>query len=140
MRLPIETLEQLVDVMEHHQLSELTVEWEQNRIHLERSVPSVEAVSAVAVAQSAPAREAVPPGIPIEVPMTGMFYRGPSPSEPPYVQEDDVIQEGQIIGLIEAMKVFNEVPSPITGIVKKITAQNATLVQAGEVMMYVEPV
>lgn len=139
MRLPTETLEQLVDVMEHHQLSELTVEWEQNRVHLERSLPSSEEIPSVALAQPVRMEETALPGVPIEVPMTGMFYRGPSPSEPPYVQEGDRVQEGQVIGLIEAMKVFNEVPSPVTGVVKKIVAQNATLVQAGDVMMYVEP-
>lgn len=139
MRWLTETLEQLIDVMELHQLSELTVEWEQNRVHLERELPVAEAMPAVAAAQPIRTEETTVPGVPVEVPMTGMFYRGPSPSEPPYVQEGDRVQEGQIIGLIEAMKVFNEVPSPVTGVVKRIVAQNATLVHAGEVMMYVEP-
>jgi acetyl-CoA carboxylase biotin carboxyl carrier protein len=139
MHLPTETLDKLIDVMEHHQIAELTVEWEQNRIHLERAISSGEPMPAVAVTKPVPSVELPPAGTPIESPMTGMFYRGPSPSEPPYLQEGDAIQEGQIIGLIEAMKVFNEVPSPMSGIVMKIVAQNATLIQVGDVIMLVEP-
>jgi acetyl-CoA carboxylase biotin carboxyl carrier protein len=55
------------------------------------------------------------------------------------VEEGDLVYEGQTIGLIEAMKVFNEIPSPMTGIVRRILAQNATLVQQGEVLMLLEP-
>ena len=51
----------------------------------------------------------------------------------------DLVHEGQTIGLIEAMKVFNEVPSPTTGIVRRIVAQNATLVQQGDALMLLEP-
>lgn len=49
-----------------------------------------------------------------------------------------MVHEGQTIGLIEAMKVFNEVPSPVSGTVRRILAQNATLVQQGDVLMLIE--
>lgn len=138
MRLPLETVEQLISVMEQYHLNELDVEWDDLQVRLERAQAS--AAPSPDYLPSDYARAVVPTepaGDPLESPMGGMFYRGPSPSEPPYVQEGDPIQEGQIIGLIEAMKVFNEIPSPLTGTIVKIVTQNGSLVQAGQVLMIV---
>ncbi len=141
MKIPVELVEQAVRLMERYQLQELSLELEDFSLHLERAEPSAE-LPAVAVAAPKPAAPEIEPDTtpfyPVEAPMTGMFYRGPSPNEPPYVEEGDVVHEGQTIGLIEAMKVFNEVPSPVSGTVRRILAQNATLVQQGEVLMLIE--
>lgn len=138
MRLPLETVEQLISVMEQYHLNELDVEWDDIQVRLERAqasaAPSPDYLSSDYARAVVPTE---PAGEPLESPMGGMFYRGPSPSEPPYVQEGDQIQEGQIIGLIEAMKVFNEIPSPLTGTIVKIVTQNGSLVQAGQVLMVV---
>jgi len=136
--LPIETVERCLQLMTRYQLQELEIAVGETRIHIERAEQPV--APAVAVAQPIePAPAETPNWIPIESPMTGMFYRGPSPSEPPYVEEGDLVYEGQTIGLVEAMKVFNEIPAPMTGVVRRIVAQNATLVQQGEVLMLLEP-
>jgi len=125
--------------MTRYHLQELEIAAESVRIHIERAdAPVIPAVAAVQPPQAPPATE-TPNWVPIESPMTGMFYRGPSPSEPPYVEEGDLVYEGQTIGLIEAMKVFNEIPAPMTGVVRRIVAQNASLVQQGEVLMLLEP-
>jgi biotin carboxyl carrier protein len=139
-QLPIELVEQCLALMERHQLQELSMEIEGLSVHLERA-PTPAPVAAAAMVTPAPAEEPIeqPSFIPIEAPMTGMFYRGPSPSEPPYVEEGDLVYEGQTIGLIEAMKVFNEILSPATGVVRRIVAQNASLVQQGEILMLLEP-
>jgi len=135
---PIETVKRCLQLMERYNLQAMEIAVGETRIHIERTeTPSVPAV-AVVQPSTTPATE-TPNWMPIEAPMTGMFYRGPSPSEPPYVEEGDLVYEGQTIGLIEAMKVFNEIPSPMTGIVRRILAQNATLVQQGEVLMLLEP-
>ncbi len=124
--------------MTRYQLQELEIATEGVRIHIEiAETPAPPAVAAVQPPEPAPADTSN--WIPIESPMTGMFYRGPSPSEPPYVEEGDLVYEGQTIGLVEAMKVFNEIPAPTTGMVRRIVAQNATLVQQGEVLMLLEP-
>jgi len=137
--LPIELVEQCLEVMERYHLQELQLEVDDLQIVLERALPVSEAPVVAVVAPSRAEAETVRTDFtPIEAPMTGMFYRGPSPQEPPYVEEGDTIYEGQTIGLIEAMKVFNEVPSPVTGVVRKILAQNASLVQQGEILMLVE--
>ena len=73
----------------------------------------------------------------IVAPMVGVFYCSPSPDQPPYVRVGDTIEEGQIIGLIEAMKVFSEIPSEISGEVVEIPAQNAKLVQQGAPLIVV---
>lgn len=139
MPVPIETVKRCLQLMERYHLQALEIAVGETRIHIERAEPT--SAPAVAVVQPPqPSRPEETPGwTPIESPMTGMFYRGPSPSEPPYVEEGDLVYEGQTIGLIEAMKVFNEVPSPITGIVRRIVAQNATLVQQGDALMLLEP-
>ncbi|MFQ3611360.1 MAG: biotin/lipoyl-containing protein [Fimbriimonadales bacterium] len=137
--LPINLVEQCLKVMERHHLQELQLEVDDVRIALERAVPTTETPTMAVIVPTKPEPESVRTEFtPIEAPMTGMFYRGPSPQEPPYVEEGDTVYEGQTIGLIEAMKVFNEVPCPITGVVRKILAQNATLVQQGDILMLVE--
>ena len=137
MPLPIETVERCLQLMARYQLQELEIATDGVRIHIERTEAATPAVAVVQPTEPAPAE--TPNWIPVESPMTGMFYRGPSPSEPPYVEEGDLVHEGQTIGLVEAMKVFNEIPAPATGIVRRILAQNATLVQQGEVLMLLEP-
>lgn len=138
MALPIETVERCLQLMTRYQLQELEIATDGVRIHIERAEAPVAPAVAVVQPPQTPASE-TPNWIPIESPMTGMFYRGPSPSEPPYVEEGDLVYEGQTIGLIEAMKVFNEIPAPMTGVVRRIVAQNASLVQQGEVLMLLEP-
>lgn len=139
MHTAVETVERCLQLMERYQLQTLEISVGETHLRIERA----ELASAPQVALVAPPAESTPSKapdwIPIEAPMTGMFYRGPSPNEPPYVEEGDLIYEGQTIGLIEAMKVFNEIPSPATGVVRRIVAQNATLVQQGEVLMLLEP-
>lgn len=138
MSVPIETVERCLRLMARYQLESMEIAIGETRIHIERVESTRTPAIAIVQPPTPPAAE-TPSWQPIEAPMTGMFYRGPSPSEPPYVEEGDLVYEGQTIGLIEAMKVFNEVPSPMTGIVRRIVAQNATLVQEGEVLMLLEP-
>lgn len=75
----------------------------------------------------------------ITAPLTGIFYGRPSPDEEMYVQVDSPVEPDQIVGLIEAMKLFNEITADIAGTVREIMAENGALVEAGQVLMYVEP-
>ena len=72
--------------------------------------------------------------------MVGVYYRSPSPDDPPFVSVGDHIKVGQPIGLIEAMKVYSELPSEVAGRVVEIAAQNGKLVQQGQAILFVEPV
>lgn len=79
----------------------------------------------------------LPKGIPITSPMTGIFYASPSPGSGPFLREGAPISAGQTVGLIEAMKVFNEIPSPLSGMVLQIVAQSGQIVNPGDVLVYV---
>jgi len=70
--------------------------------------------------------------IPVTTPMVGVFYRAPGPDIPNYVEIGDEVSVGQTIGMIEAMKVFSEIPSEHAGTVVDIIAQNGKLVKPGE--------
>jgi len=73
-------------------------------------------------------------------PLTGTFYRGPSPNEPPFVEVGATVEEGQPVALIEAMKVFSQIFPDHPGVVVEIVVQNGKLVQHGEVLMYIDPI
>jgi len=65
----------------------------------------------------------------IKAPMSGIFYRAPSPSSPPYVREGDTVKEGQVICVIEAMKVFNEIKAEFTCVIEKVVQENGKPVE-----------
>lgn len=81
------------------------------------------------------ARAAEPKGTPITSPMTGIFYASPSPGADPYVKVGESVSAGQIIGLIEAMKVFNEITATVSGIVTDAPVSNGSLVNPGDVLV-----
>ncbi len=72
-------------------------------------------------------------GIVITAPMIGTFYHAPAPGEPPFVNVGDPVEAGQIVGIIEAMKIMNEIPSEHAGVVAEI------LVAAGQPVEYGQP-
>lgn len=80
--------------------------------------------------------EAGPIGTPVPSPMTGIYYASPNPESAPFVSVGDEVAEGQVLGLIEAMKVFNEITSPQAGKVLLIAAQPGHVVNEGDVLVY----
>lgn len=80
------------------------------------------------------------PRLTIVSPMTGVFYRTPSPDSPPFIEVGDIVSEGQTVGMIEAMKVFSEVPAEVSGRVVEIVAESGKLVNSGDPLIYLEPV
>jgi biotin carboxyl carrier protein len=75
----------------------------------------------------------------ITAPLTGVFYRSPSPQAPAFVQIGSAVAAGDVIGLIEAMKLFNEIRSTKSGKVRKILADNGQLVRAHQPLIELEP-
>jgi acetyl-CoA carboxylase biotin carboxyl carrier protein len=80
------------------------------------------------------------PGLSIVAPMTGVYYIAPSPTSPPFVHPGDIVHVGQVVALIEAMKIFNEIQSEVAGRVIKLVANNGDVVHKGHVLIRVEPV
>jgi acetyl-CoA carboxylase biotin carboxyl carrier protein len=90
--------------------------------------------------------DAPPPAAPeapsrpsVKAPLTGIYYGAPSPGATPYVSVGDHVSVGQIIGLIEAMKLFNEIKSDLAGRVVRVCADNGALVKARQPLIEVEP-
>jgi biotin carboxyl carrier protein len=78
--------------------------------------------------------------IPIVAPLTGVYYSAASPTSPPFVSVGDVVHVGQVIALIEAMKIFNEITAEATGRVVNILGTNGDVVKKGDVLLRIEAV
>jgi len=71
--------------------------------------------------------------------MVGTFYRAPAPDAPPYVEVNDIVKPGQVVCIVEAMKLMNEIESEVSGRVVDILVKNETAVEYGEVLFHIEP-
>jgi acetyl-CoA carboxylase biotin carboxyl carrier protein len=77
--------------------------------------------------------------ITMEAPMVGTFYRASSPTTDPYVQEGDVVKEGQVLCIIEAMKLMNEIESKVAGRVARVLVENGHAVEYGQPLFLIDP-
>jgi len=75
----------------------------------------------------------------IKSPMVGTFYQSPEPAAQPYVKVGSRVNVGQVVCIIEAMKIMNEIESEVSGVVREVTAQNAQPVEFGQVLFRVDP-
>jgi acetyl-CoA carboxylase biotin carboxyl carrier protein len=81
----------------------------------------------------------LPAGHTVVAPMVGTFYAAASPKDPAFVQEGDEVRAGDSIGIIEAMKMMNEIETEVAGRVAKILVKNGQPVEYGQPLMVVEP-
>lgn len=144
----------LAPAFEEAGLDELELEVGELRVRLARPAA---AVAAVASPEPAPAPPVVPaastatadgltpfgepsPGMRfVSAPLTGVWYTAPSPGARPYVNEGDEITAGQVIGLIEAMKLFNEIKADASGTVRRVLAESGTLVKRKQPLLEIDP-
>jgi acetyl-CoA carboxylase biotin carboxyl carrier protein len=77
--------------------------------------------------------------VPVIAPMVGTFYRAANPDAPPFVNEGDLIDPGQTVCVIEAMKLFNEIQSDVGGRIVRVLAENATPVEYGQPLFLIDP-
>jgi acetyl-CoA carboxylase biotin carboxyl carrier protein len=77
--------------------------------------------------------------VPIKSPMVGTFYRAPAPGAKPYVDVGEVISAGQVVCIVEAMKLMNEIESEVAGRVVKILVENGKPVEFGQTLFLIEP-
>ena len=109
------------------------------------AAPSAPAGAAAASAPAAPAESLTPYGEPspgmrfVSAPLTGIWYPSPSPGARPYVNEGDEVAAGQVIGLIEAMKLFNEIKSDVSGRISRVLVENGTLVKRKQPLLEIDP-
>jgi acetyl-CoA carboxylase biotin carboxyl carrier protein len=125
-------------------LAEIEIAAGEVRVRVTRgaSVPAVAPLAAPAPSGdgTTPAVEPIPSGfVTIEAPMVGTFYRASSPGADPYVREGDTVKQGQILCIIEAMKLMNEIESKVSGRIAKIIVDNAQAVEFGQPLFLLDP-
>jgi acetyl-CoA carboxylase biotin carboxyl carrier protein len=98
-----------------------------------RRLPAPDAAGSPA---GAPAPE---PTVAVVAPLTGVFYARPSPSSSPFCQPGETIHQGQLVCIVEAMKVFNEIQSEVSGTVTAVVPKDGQLVQKGDALIRVKP-
>ena len=148
----INQIRELVKVVEESGVGEITVEEEGMRISVRMpgSAPAAAAAPVAAAAPAAPAAaapaapaEAAParPAHWVEVtaPMVGTFYAAPAPGEAPFVKVGDEVAAGETLCIVEAMKLMNEIAAPQMGTVREVCLDDATPVEFGTPLFYVEP-
>lgn len=96
-------------------------------------------VTAAAPAPAPAAPKANPEGLDVPAPLLGIFYHAPKPGAAPFIQVGDRVQPDTVIGIIEVMKLMNQVEAGIAGIVTEIVAPNGELVEHGQCLLRVKP-
>jgi len=152
-------LEELIRLVEDSDVQELHVRNLLSSVRIVKMQPGATSTQVAAPAQSAaapvapaatpavtespdaPAAESDPDTglVPVVAPMVGTYYVASSPESPPYVKQGDRISKGQVVCIIEAMKLMNEIESEVAGTVVRIVAENAKPVEFGQTLLMVEP-
>ncbi|HMH51897.1 MAG TPA: acetyl-CoA carboxylase biotin carboxyl carrier protein [Candidatus Acidoferrum sp.] len=121
-------------------LSEIEVNHGETRIRLSRTPPASPIAVTTSPPPPAPVADALSfAGITIESPMVGTFYGASAPTAEPYVREGDLVKEGQILCIIEAMKLMNEIETRAAGRIAKILVDNGQAVEYGQPLFLIEP-
>jgi acetyl-CoA carboxylase biotin carboxyl carrier protein len=124
----------------------ITIKTNQAQTIVNATVPQVQQAPAAPALQAPPVAPAVAPAqdtsnyITIKSPMIGTFYNAASPDKPLYVNVGDEIKSGTVVCIIEAMKLFNEIESEVSGRIVKVLVDNASPVEYDQPLFLVEPV
>ena len=147
-----ERIREIVRIVQESGVGEVTIEDAGLRVTVRRTPETAEGLVAAPSTPQAPSPEeettaAAPAAAPldpatirVEAPMVGTFYRASSPGAPPFVQEGDVVGVGQTLGILEAMKLMNEVKAEQEGIVRRIHPENGQPVEYGQLLFELDPV
>jgi acetyl-CoA carboxylase biotin carboxyl carrier protein len=142
----LETLQELLALMREHDLDRLKVKRGDAVYELVRRDGAVSYAPAPLPGQPAPAIEAgeAAPVAGAHVkrviaPLTGVFYRSPSPDSESFVEAGSHVAKGDVLCVLEAMKLFNEIQSDYAGTISRILPQNGELVSQGEELFWIEP-
>lgn len=145
MKFDTDYIEKLADILNTKGLTEISLEDGNQALTLRKDVVATVAAAPVpavagvpAPAASAPAAEEAPKGKAIVSPMVGTFYKSPSPDAKPFVEVGQTISEGDVVCIVEAMKLMNEIESEFSGKILEICVEDGQPVEFGQVLMYVE--
>lgn len=144
----------LIDFISQSGLNEVDIETKELKLHVKRE-PDQKVFKSAAAPVAAPAPVAVAPAaapkaekpapaagkktVDIKSPMIGTFYRSSNPDSPAFASVGDKITKGQTVCIIEAMKLFNEIESEVSGTIVKVVLENSSPVEYDQVLFVVEP-
>lgn len=142
----------MINLMNENSLMELEIEKDGTRIRLKKTNAGItqeirepviiarETQQQIKIQESGQGiRKAAEKTVEIKAPMVGTFYRAPQPEAPPYAEAGQIIEPGQVICIIEAMKLMNEIKSEIKGKVIEVLVDNAEPVEFGQPLFLIEP-
>lgn len=144
----VRKIRRLVELMNEHDLGEVDLRQGEQRIRLRRGQePVVSMVAPPVAAQAVAAAPAEPSATPKEdpnatyiiSPMVGTYYSASNPEEPPFVKVGDQVGADTVVCILEAMKVFNEIPAECSGSIAAILVENGDAIEYGQKLFRVEP-
>lgn len=149
----VRRIRRLVELMKEHELSEIDLREGETRIQLRRgsepviTMPAARAAAPAPVAAAAGGEAAAPAAAPkadeahvaiIKSPMVGTFYAAPDPDSPPYVKVGDHVGPETTVCIVEAMKVFNQIPAEVSGKIMTVLVENGQSVEFGQPLYKVD--
>lgn len=132
-------VQSLATVMRQSSITELDLDLGDVSVRLRRPAPDHDGGEMRLDNQPVATTESTSPEILITAPMIGTFYAAPTPGAQPFVVEGDEVYVGQTIGIIEAMKIMNEIEAEITGVIREVCVEDAQPVEFGQVLFRVDP-
>ena len=152
----LKEIKEIIALMNENNLNEIEIERDGLKLKLKKSAGGELVIGTAPThyaVESLPAPKAVPVAIPtasgaadaskntkdIKSPMVGTFYRAPSPEAEPFVEVGQTVEIGQVVCIVEAMKLMNEIKSEVRGKVTEVAVQNAEPVEFGQTLFIVEP-
>ncbi len=143
----LDEIKELINLLQDTDVTELSIEREGSKIKIKKekylaAAQMVPVATGHVTANAAPANEPVAEEqtLPaITSPIVGIFHRAPSPESPPFVEVGSTVRKGQVLCIVEAMKLMNEIESDTHGTVSKILIENGHPVEYGESLFLIEP-
>jgi acetyl-CoA carboxylase biotin carboxyl carrier protein len=138
----IRKIKKLMELVEQSGINELEVREGEESIRLSKApagvvMAPVAAPAAAPVAPAAPAAPALPAGHVLTAPMVGTFYRAPSPDSPPFIDVGKTVAAGDVVCIIEAMKLMNQIETDKAGVVAAILVEDGQPVEFGQPLMVI---
>ena len=149
MKIDMKYVESLANILYEEDLSEISVKENDVKISLKREKPKTAVAPAMVQSAVIPStvtsqiiskeeEKVEAKGTPILSPMVGTFYKAPSPDAKPFVEIGQTVAQGDVVCIVEAMKLMNEIESEFSGKVVEICVEDGQPVEFGQVLMYIE--
>jgi acetyl-CoA carboxylase biotin carboxyl carrier protein len=151
----LKEIKEIITLMNENNLNEIEIEREGLKLKLKKSaegvivggpthyavesIPAPKAAAAIAAPVSPGAADVSKNNKDIKSPMVGTFYRSPSPEAEPFIEVGQTVEVGQVVCIVEAMKLMNEIKSEVRGKILEVAVQNAEPVEFGQILFIVDP-